>query len=146
MPSLCFLWEFLTALEQALWPFLLWSLGPPLHRLKLKSSPLLGWWRVRKMIQNLRSPSQDLERIPGLTDSFITGARGLWHGQCPQLQSLLSLPLLLDSVSVLSISACGTPPRGHSILLARVRAGLPLRAPNPSHCLLLTAVRPASPG
>ena len=68
------------------------------------------------MIRSLMSPPQYLEWTPGLPDSFIPGVRDVRHGQCPQLQSLLALPLLLDGASILSISACEALPRGHSIL------------------------------
>lgn len=117
-PASTFLWEFPTVLEQALWPFLPWRLGPPLRRLQLTSSHLLGWWEGEKDDTESHESISVSGADPGLTDGFITGVRGVRHGQCPQLQSLLALPLLLDSASFLSISACGTSPRGHSILLA----------------------------
>lgn len=82
------------------------------------SSHLLGWWEGEKDDTESHESISVSGVDPGLTDGFITGVRGVWHGQCPQLQSLLALPLLLDGASFLSISACGTSPRGHSILLA----------------------------
>lgn len=63
-----------------------------------------------------------------------------------QLQSLLALPLVLDSAFIPSITACGTPPMGHSILLARGRVEWTGIEPALESIRDLTGVLPASPG
>lgn len=63
------------------------------------------------MIQNLTSPSEYLEGIPGLTDLYRLYN---WCKGCvAQAVSpvVVTLGSAMDGASILSVSACGTPPR-----------------------------------
>lgn len=143
-PSLYFPVEIPDSAGQALCHFLPWSIGPPLHRLKLKSSHLLGLWEGEKdAMGNLISPPQYLEQIPGL--NFITGVRGVRHGQCPV--AVTFGPAIGFGQCIHSFHNClWNPSTGHSILLAQGRVEWTGMEPALESVRGLTGVLPASPG